>query len=155
MLIITAINSSYGATSLDIDAILRRYLQQHLTISKDEFERTKNDILPVVNQIIQKIKEKDQRFNMKLEYRGSVYEKVKIKQANEFDFDLRIQQLQLEQEQINDMKKAYLQVCIIKLNVFFLPQQKFSFLSGGARNFPSRGNAFFHEDHADIKMVLK
>ena len=106
ILIITIIDSSCGATSLDIDTSLRRYLQQHLTISKDEFERTKNDILPVVNQIIEKIKGKDPRFDMKLEYRGSVYEKVKIKQANEFDFDLRIEQLQLEQEQINEMEKG-------------------------------------------------
>ena len=125
---IIIIDSSYGATSLDIDTNLRRYLQQHLTISKDEFERTKNDILPVVNQIIQKIKAKDSRFDMKLEYRGSVYEKVKIKQANEFDFDLRIQPLQLEQEQINEMEKGvppgmYYSLSLTLLEHFFLVEK--------------------------------
>ncbi len=80
-----------------LDDILRKYLQQHLTVSNSDMNKAKNEIVPVVEMIIKKVENKDPRFKMKLEYRGSVYEKVKIKGANEFDFDLPIIPLTLEE----------------------------------------------------------
>eukprot|EP00794_Sanderia_malayensis_P018079 gene18077-19886_t len=73
-----------------LDDILRRYLQQHLTISSANLNRAKNEIVPLVEKIMKMVESKDSRFKMRLEHRGSVYEKVKIKGANEFDFDLVI-----------------------------------------------------------------
>lgn len=80
-----------------LDEILRRYVQQYLTINKSDFGRAKGEVIPVVELIIKKIALKDPRFIMRLEYRGSVYEKVKIKKADEFDFDLPIVPLQLDE----------------------------------------------------------
>ncbi|XP_065070355.1 cyclic GMP-AMP synthase-like receptor 1 isoform X1 [Rhopilema esculentum] len=56
----------------------------------------KNDVLPVVNKIVDFIKIKDRRFDMTVETRGSVYEKLKIDEADEFDFDLKLNTLKME-----------------------------------------------------------
>ncbi len=79
-----------------LDQILRRYLQQHLTVVKSEMDRGKEEIIKVVELIMRKVEEKDPRFKMELKFRGSVYEKVKIKKADEFDFDLPITLLAIE-----------------------------------------------------------
>lgn len=71
---------------------LRQYLDQ-LKVSNTEI--AKKDILPVVDQIRKIIAQRDQRFESGLVFKGSIYEKAKIKSADEFDFELPIPSLKI------------------------------------------------------------
>ena len=85
------------SSSLQLQELFRRYVHQSLEVKKSEFEKAKKEIHPVVKLIVDKVGGYDSRFVMSLEYRGSVYENVKIKEADEFDFDLPIKELRINE----------------------------------------------------------
>ena len=89
--------SSDQSPPLQLQELFRRYVHQSLEVKKSEFEKAKKEIHPVVKLIVDKIGGYDSRFIMSLEYRGSVYENVKIKEADEFDFDLTIKELRINE----------------------------------------------------------
>ena len=71
---------------------LRRYLDK---LKVSDTETAKRDILPVVDEIRKIIAERDTRFESGLVFKGSIYEKAKIKSADEFDFELPIPSLRI------------------------------------------------------------
>ena len=76
---------------------LRKYAEKHKV---SNLENAKHDVIPVVKDVIQKIERKDRRFKIgEIEYTGSIYQKLKIDDADEFDFDLPV--LELEIDQVN------------------------------------------------------
>lgn len=78
----------------DILRELRRYSDK---IKVSDLDKAKHDVLPVVQDVITKINSKDPRFQIEdIEYAGSVYQKLKIGQADEFDFDLPIRALAID-----------------------------------------------------------
>lgn len=77
-------------------AHLNEYVHRYLdTLKVSDTEHAKNVILPVVGQLRQIIADKDPRFNTSFECRGSIYEKAKIRSADEFDYDLPIDELEI------------------------------------------------------------
>ena len=75
-----------------LNAGLRKYLDQ---LKVSDTETAKKDILPVVDEIRKIIAGKDPRFESGLVFKGSIYEKAKIKSADEFDFELPIPSLRI------------------------------------------------------------
>lgn len=73
---------------------LSKYLDQ---LKVSYVNEPKAIIEEVVRDIIHRVELKDPRFQMGLEFRGSMYEKAKIKEANEFDFDLPIKNLTVDE----------------------------------------------------------
>ena len=60
-------------------------------------EDAKAAVVPVVEDIIRRINRKDIRFEFeKIDYTGSIYQKLKIDKPDEFDFDLPIKSLEIE-----------------------------------------------------------
>ena len=84
----------------DLDRLLRLYLNNRLQVSNDNARVAKDDVTRVVERVVEMVKNFDSKFDMEINYRGSVYEKVKIKEADEFDFDLTIKSLQVESVQV-------------------------------------------------------
>ena len=83
-----------GPDPTGLDKALRRYWD---AIKVSDKGKAKSEVEKVVREIISRVETKDLRFKLGLEYRGSMYEKVKIKEADEFDFDLTITQLTIEE----------------------------------------------------------
>ena len=81
---------------LDMNRLLRHYLNDRLQLSQEVSKKAIKDTEPVIKLVLEKVKAKDPRFDMEIKYRGSYYEKVKIKEADEFDIDLCIKSLQVE-----------------------------------------------------------
>ena len=76
---------------------LRKYAQKY---KESNFENAERDVIPVVRDIAQKIEKKDRRFKIgEIEYTGSIHQKLRIDDTDEFDFNLPL--LQLETHQIN------------------------------------------------------
>ena len=74
---------------------LRKYADKHKV---SNLEDAKHDVIPVVQDIVQKIMLKDQRFKiLEIEYSGSIYQRLKIDDPDEFDFDLPLAELEIEQ----------------------------------------------------------
>jgi len=73
---------------------LRRYVENHMV---SNMESAKDDMIPVVKDIAQKIERKDSRFKIgEIEYTGSIYQKLKIDDPDEFDFDLPLLELEID-----------------------------------------------------------
>ena len=82
-------------TAAGFNEVLSKYLDHNLKVSGTK--EAKVDIEKVVRNVMARVESKDPRFKMGLEYRGSIYEKLKIKEADEFDFDLPITALTIEE----------------------------------------------------------
>ena len=97
---------------------LRRYWD---AIKVSEKGKAKSEVEKVVKEIISRVETKDSRFKLGLEYRGSMYEKVKIKEADEFDFDLTITQLTIEEapkgRPPNTSEGSYIVIAILSTTV--------------------------------------
>ena len=78
----------------NLNGILRKFLDG---LKTSEMKKAKSEVTDIVKEIITRIETKDSRFKMGLAYRGSVYEKLKINEADEFDFDLPIIQLTIDE----------------------------------------------------------
>ena len=89
------IMAGINSASCGFNEVLSRYLDHNLKVSKTS--EAKVDIERVVKNIMSRVESKDMRFQMGLEYRGSIYEKVKIKEADEFDFDLPLKKLTIDE----------------------------------------------------------
>ena len=76
----------------NLNECVHKYLD---TLKVSNTERAKNDILPVVDELRETIAKKDARFETSRECRGSIYEKAKIRSADEFDYDLPIEELEI------------------------------------------------------------
>jgi len=74
---------------------LRKYIEKH-KVSK--LENAKHDVIPVVKDIVLRVERKDSRFKIgEIEYTGSIYQKLKIDDPDEFDFDLPLNELEVNQ----------------------------------------------------------
>ena len=74
---------------------LREYAEKHKV---SNLENAKHDVIPVVQDVIQKIKSYDSKFKIdEIEYTGSIYQKLKIDDPDEFDFDLPLSELDTEE----------------------------------------------------------
>lgn len=86
-----ALTMATSQANAGLNEALSKYLDHNLKVS--QMSEAKPVVEKVVKQIMTRIESKDSLFKMNLEYRGSVYEKAKIKEADEFDFDLTITKL--------------------------------------------------------------
>ena len=91
--IIMAVSLNGGQCGLN--EALSKYLDHDLKVSKTK--EAKPEIEKAVKDIMARIEAADRRFKMGLEFRGSIYEKLKIKDADEFDFDLPITKLAIDE----------------------------------------------------------
>jgi len=91
--IIMAVSLNGGQCGLN--EALSKYLDHDLKVSKTG--EAKAEIEKVVKDVMGRIESADRRFKMGLEFRGSIYEKLKIKDADEFDFDLPITKLTIDE----------------------------------------------------------
>ena len=74
---------------------LRKYIEKH-KVSK--LENAKHDVIPVVKDIVLRVERKDSRFKIgEIEYTGSIYQRLKIDDPDEFDFDLPLNELEVNQ----------------------------------------------------------
>eukprot|EP00795_Rhopilema_esculentum_P011258 gene11258-21447_t len=91
----------------NLNVILRKFLDG---LKTSDMKKSKSEVTDIVKEIITRIETKDSRFKMGLEYRGSVYEKLKINEADEFDFDLPITQLTIDEapkKRVPDVPSEY------------------------------------------------
>ena len=70
---------------------LNKYIEKHKVVNLDS---AKHDVVPVVKEIIRKIN-KNERLG-EVEYTGSIYQKLKIDDADEFDFDVPLLELEID-----------------------------------------------------------
>ena len=89
---------------------LNKYIEKHKVV---HLESAKRDVVPVVKEIIQKIN-KNERLG-ELEYTGSIYQKLKIDDADEFDFDLPLLELEIDKidshQSQGKSKLLFLELC--------------------------------------------
>ena len=78
-----------------LTTLVRQYEEKHKV---SYAEKAKHDVKPVVETIRDRIGRKDSRFSVDtIDYTGSIYQKVKIDQPDEFDFDFPLSELEIEE----------------------------------------------------------
>ena len=78
---------------------LRKYLEKHKV---SNLEDAKRDVVPVVKDIAKRAERQDQKFRIgEIGFTGSIYQKAKINAPDEFDFDLPLSELE-----INDISET-------------------------------------------------
>ena len=86
--------------SCSLNDALSKYLD---TLKVSNAGPAKAEIEKVVKDIMKRVEAEDSRFKMGLEFRGSMYEKLKIKEANEIDFDLPLTKLTIDEAPRNGL----------------------------------------------------
>ena len=73
---------------------LRDYAEKHKV---SDLQNAKRDVIPVVKDVVQKIESYDSKFKIgEIEHTGSIYQKLKIDDPDEFDFDLPLKELEID-----------------------------------------------------------
>ena len=87
------------ADCFNTNRLLRDYLNSQLQLQDEDSKTAIQEIKPVIDLVLDKVKAEDSKFDMTHDarmYRGSYYEKVKIKKPDEFDIDLSIKSLEVD-----------------------------------------------------------
>ena len=72
---------------------LRQLRKYEYKLKVQDMDETKRAVEDIVDNIVDGISAQDEQFALKEEKRGSVYEKLKIDEPDEFDFDLPLVEL--------------------------------------------------------------
>jgi hypothetical protein len=74
---------------------LDKYFSQEVTLRQTEKSKALGVWEGPVREILERVKEKDFRFDLKQFFSGSYYERAKVKEPNEFDLMLEVESLKL------------------------------------------------------------
>lgn len=80
-----------------LNPILNRYTSEKVTLRQSEKSKAKDFCQPIVEGIVEYVRNKDTRFaGMEIQRSGSYYERCKVGEPDEFDFMLVIKGLELD-----------------------------------------------------------
>ncbi|XP_067043837.1 cyclic GMP-AMP synthase-like receptor 1 isoform X2 [Acropora muricata] len=86
-----------------LNIILNRFTNEKVTLRKTEKTRALEFWEPKVEEILRRVKRKDERFaRMETQRKGSYYERCKVGKPDEFDLTLVLENLELDDEPYDD-----------------------------------------------------
>ena len=84
---------------LDLNTLLNHFTVNNVQLRRDRKTEALNTWQPIVNAIIEQVKENDARFSkLRLLPTGSYYERAKVGEPDEFDLMLVMDNLELDDE---------------------------------------------------------
>ena len=86
-----------------LNIILNRFTNEKVTIRKTEKTKALKFWEPKVEEVLRRVKRKDERFaRMEIQRKGSYYERCKVGKPDEFDLTLVLENLELDDEPYDD-----------------------------------------------------
>lgn len=90
-----------------LNIILNRFAKEKVTLRKTEKTKALEFWEPKVEEILRRVKRKDERFaRMEIQGKGSYYERCKVGKPDEFDLTLVLENLELDDEPYDDTEDA-------------------------------------------------
>ena len=72
------------------NAVLNKYYTENVQMSREDTKKSVSIVMPIVNDILEKIHAKDKRFSAQPSCSGSYYQGLKVDRADEFDINMPI-----------------------------------------------------------------